>query len=206
MIRILTVEREYGSGAANISATLAHRLGWKLWDKEITEEIARRLRCKASAVAEREERVDSMFYRMIKVFMRGSFEPRTDTAGLELLDAESLAGLFGTVITEIGEKGNCVIVGRGAAYFLRDRKDVFNLFLYAPYEEKLRRTIAQSNTPEQARQLLESVDRERAAFIHKYYNKEWPDRHLYSAMINTTPGDDYVVESVLHEINLLNKT
>src|SRR5438445_8834994 len=128
MIKILTVEREYGSGAANISATLAHRLGWKLWDKEITEAIARRLRCKASAVEEREERVDSVFYRLIKVFMRGSFEPHTDPAGLELLDAESLADLFETVITDIGRKGDCVIVGRGAPYYLRDRNDAFHLF------------------------------------------------------------------------------
>ena len=94
MIRIITMEREYGSGAANISQTIADRLGWKLWDQEITDEIARRLKCKAELVQEREERLDSMFYRLIKVFMRGSFEPRIDTADLELLDAEHLAGLF----------------------------------------------------------------------------------------------------------------
>ena len=47
MIKVISVEREYGCGAANIAQTLADRLGWKLWDQEITDEIARRLKCKA---------------------------------------------------------------------------------------------------------------------------------------------------------------
>src|SRR5882757_3393187 len=99
MIRIITIEREYGCGAANIAQSIADHLGWKLWDQEITSEIARRLKCKAELVQAREERCDSMFYRLIKSFMRGSFEPRVDTADLELLDAEHLAVLFERVIT-----------------------------------------------------------------------------------------------------------
>ncbi len=80
MIKIISVEREYGCGGSHIAQSLADRLGWKLWDQEITDEIARRLKCKAEMVQAREERCDSMFYRLIKTFMRGSFEPRIDTA------------------------------------------------------------------------------------------------------------------------------
>jgi cytidylate kinase len=205
MIRIITIEREYGCGAANIAGTLADRLGWKLWDGEITAEIARRLKCKHEMVAEREERCDSMFYRLIKAFMRGSFEARIDTAGLEVLDAEHLAILFEKVVMEVAERGNCVIVGRGAPWFLRHRSDVFHVFLYAPYEEKMRRTLAQGESERDAANLLESVDRERAAFIRKYYGKEWPDRWLYNLMINTKAGDEAVIATVLGATERLNK-
>ena len=41
MIKIITIDREYGSGAADIAAALAARLGWKLWDELLTIEIAR---------------------------------------------------------------------------------------------------------------------------------------------------------------------
>jgi cytidylate kinase len=186
MVNILTIEREFGSGAPNIAATVADRLGWKVWDREITEEIARRLKCKAEMVERREEKLDSVFYRLMKAFMRGSFESQTD-AGLELLDSEHLAGLFERVITDIAEKGNCVIVGRGAPYFLRHRSDAFNVFLYAPYDEKLRRVIA-------------TVDRDRAAFVRKYYNKEWPDRYLYDMMLNVSSGDNAAIEIILDGI------
>ncbi|HEY3825863.1 MAG TPA: cytidylate kinase-like family protein [Bryobacteraceae bacterium] len=206
MIRIITIEREYGCGAAAIARTLADRLGWKLWDQEITAEIARRLKCKEEMVAEREERLDPMYYRLIKVFMRGSFEPRIDTANLELLDAEHLVILFEKVVTELAESGNCVIVGRGANWFLRHRNDAFHAFLFAPYDEKMRRIMAQGDTEQEADRLLESVDRERAAFIRKYYGKEWPDRSLYDLMINTKVGDEAVVATILDAVDTVNKS
>ena len=179
---------------------VAEHLGWKLWDKEITAAIARRLNCEASQVERHEERIDSVFYRMMKTFMRGSFEPRTETANFELLDAENLAGLFEKVIREVAEKGDCVIVGRAAPWFLRDRTDVFSIFLYAPYEEKLRRTIAGGESRGSAEHLLDTVDQERAAFIRKYYGKDWPDRYLYDLMINTKSGDDAAIAAILQQL------
>jgi len=203
MIKVITIEREYGCGAANISSTIADRLGWKLWDREITAEIAHRLKCKHEMVAEREERVDSMFYSLIKAFMRGSFEARIDTANMEVLDAENLAFLFEKVVKEIAEGGNCVIVGRGANWFLREREDAFHTFLYAPYDEKLRRVIAQGESEHNAAHLLETVDRDRAAFIKKYYGKVWPDRSLYNLMMNTNLGDDIAIDTILEIVGKL---
>jgi cytidylate kinase len=136
--------------------------------------------------------------------MRGSFEPRIDTANLEVLDAEHLSILFERVVKEIAEEGNCVIVGRGANWFLRERDDAFHAFLYAPYSEKFRRVIAQGESEREAAHLLETVDRDRAAFIKKYYGKVWPDRSLYNLMMNTQAGDEVVVDSVLDIVARLN--
>lgn len=203
MITVLAIEREYGSGAAAISKALADRLGWKLWDEELTARIARRLKCEPKAVRQREERVDSMFYRLVKAFMRGSVEPRTDTAGMELLDAENLVVLFEKVINEIAAEGNAIIIGRGASWFLRARDDVFSVFLYASYEEKLRRTIEAGISRKEAENLLGTVDQERSAFVRKYYGLEWPHRPLYNLMINTKAGDEAVVGMVTDQIERL---
>jgi cytidylate kinase len=204
MIEILTIEREYGTGAPAIAAAVAAKLGWTVWDHEITEEIARRLKCKAESVQKREERVDSVFYSLMKAFMRGSFETQTD-ASLELLDAEHLAALFEKVVLQIAAKGKCVIIGRGAPYFLRDRDDAFHVFLYAPYAEKMRRVVEWGKSRKEAEQLLDTVDSERAAFIRKYYNKDWPDRYLYNMMINVTTGDDAAVAAILNGIEVAGK-
>jgi len=204
MINILTIEREYGSGAPYIAEAVAEKLGWKVWDQAITEEIARRLKCKAEMVQRREERVDSVLYRLMKAFMRGSFETQTE-AGLELLDSEHLAGLFERVITDIAEKGGCVIVGRGAPYYLRHRHDAFHVFLYAPYEEKMRRVVEWGKSAREAEDLLATVDRDRAAFVRKYYNKEWPDRYLYNMMLNVSTGDEAAIETILDGIGKANR-
>ena len=72
MIKVVTFEREYGSGAGDIARKLAERLGWKLWDQALTDEIARLMDCPSHTVQEREERKDPFTYRLFKAFMRGS--------------------------------------------------------------------------------------------------------------------------------------
>jgi cytidylate kinase len=147
-----------------------------------------------------------MFYRLMKAFMRGSFEARVETSNFEVLDAENLSILFEKVITNIAAEGKCVIVGRGAPWFLRGRDDAFHVFLYAPHDEKLRRVMAAGKTRREAEQLLETVDRDRAAFVCKYYNKVWPDRYLYNMMLNVSQGDEYAVETILHGMKLTQQT
>jgi cytidylate kinase len=202
MIRVVTIEREYGSGAAAISRAVADELGFKLWDREINEEIARRVHCDVAVLEKLESRCDPMYHRLINAFMRGSYEASMQ-AGLEHLDSERLSVLFTEIIAEIGAQGRCVIVGRGAPWFLRERSDAFHVFLYAPYAEKLRRTLAQGKTRTEADELLETVDRERAAFVKRYYGKDWPDRHLYNLMLNTKVGDAVAVKLILDEIEMI---
>jgi len=205
VIGIVTIEREYGSGAAAIAAALAKRLGWALWDHEITCEIARRLKCDIESVEQREERLDPTFYRLAKIFMRGSYEDSFTGSGLELLDAEHLARLFERVVKDVAARGNCIIVGRGATWFLRDRPDVFHVFIYASRDEKIRRITAQGKRRAEAEDLIERVDRERAAFIRKYYGRTWPQRDLYDLMINSQAGDQVVTEVILNHMDLLQK-
>lgn len=206
MINIITVEREYGSGAAEIAKALAGRLGWALWDHEITCEIARRLKCDVQSVERREEKPDPAFYGLMKAFMRGSYEDHySGGGGIELLDAEHLAELFEKVVKDVVSRGPCVIVGRGAPWFLRERKDTMSTFLYAPYQERLRRTLASGKTRAEADDLLERVDRERATFIKKYYGMVWPQRDLYHLMINTLSGDEIVIDIILREKELLDR-
>lgn len=202
MTKIIVIEREYGCGAAAIAQKLADRLGWKLWDRDITCDIAKRLKCDVKSVEQREERLDPAFYRLVKAFMRGSYEDSMGAGNVELLDAEHLAKLFERVVNDAASKGNSVIVGRGAPWFLRDRPDVFTVFLYAPHDEKIRRLTAQGKSLDEAEELVERVDRERAAFIKKFFNRIWPQRDLYDAMINTKIGDETVIHLVLHHVEL----
>src|SRR4051812_41217927 len=204
MINVITIEREYGSGAGNIARMLAERLGWSLWDNEITNEIARRLKCSVHSVQEREERLDPTYYRLLKVFMRGSYEASFSGSNLELLDADGLFRLFQAVVTEIAARGNCVIVGRGGSYYLRDYTNVLRVFVYAPPEEKIRRLMAQGKSREEAEELVATVDEERAAFVKKYHAKTWPLRELYHLMINSQVGDELVLRVILSEMELLN--
>ena len=93
MTKVLTFEREYGSGAAAIAQKVAARLGWKLWDQLLTDEICRRMECDRQHVERHEERRDPLHYRLFKAFLRGSFEGSLNEPRMKVADAESIRHL-----------------------------------------------------------------------------------------------------------------
>jgi uncharacterized protein len=200
MIKIIAIEREYGCGGGDIARLLATQLGWKLWDQLLTEEIARLAHCPKAVVEAREERNDPLYYRLFKSFMRGSYEGSINAPKLNLVDSETILKITRRVVEHAAEKGNCVIVGRGSQQFLKTRADTLRVFLYAPQDEKVRRLLARGKTPQETEQLVDTVDRERADFIQKYFHVPWPDRAIYHTMMNTAIGDEAVVQMILSSL------
>src|ERR1700758_1194385 len=197
MINIITIEREYGCGGGEIAQLVANRLGWKLWDQRLTEEIARLADCPKAVVQEREEKNDPLYYRLFKSFLRGSYEGSINAPRLNLVDSETILKTTKRVVEHVAKKGNSVIVGRGSQQFLKNRQDTLRIFLYAPREEKVRRLLARGKNQNEAEQLVDTIDRERADFIQKFFHVEWPDRTLYHTMINTAIGDQAVLHMIL---------
>jgi cytidylate kinase len=202
MFRLITIEREYGCGGGAIAAELAQRLGWKLWDRLLTEEIARLAGVELSDVSRCEERMDSSFYRLAKTFWRGSYE-RTSPLGNQVFDADRMVSLMEQIAPRIAQEGNAIVVGRGAPYFLREHPDAFHVFLYAPRAEKLRRLRQDECTQAEAEDLVDTVDRERVAFVKHYFDADWPTRSLYHVMLNTAVGNEAVIQMILNTMRLV---
>ena len=197
MFRIITLEREFGSGGGGIAAQIARRLGWKLWDHSLTTEIAKRAQVDESAVCMCDERMDSRLYRLAKAFWRGSYESSMPMANSHAFDADRMIAMMEQIAGHIAAEGNAVIVGRGSPFFLRDREDTFRVFTYAPRDEKIRRLLEMGKCKEEAEDLVENVDKERIAYIKHYFNADWPTRSLYHLMINTVVGDENVITAIL---------
>ena len=197
MTKVLTIEREYGSGAAAVAESLAERLGWKLWDQRLTDEIARHLECDRRQVEQREERRDPLHYRLFKAFLRGSFEGSLNTPRMRIADAEGIRQVTEGLVRRAAAEGQAVIVGRGSAYYLHDQPEAFHVFIYAPFEEKVRRLEREGKTQAEAMDLAENVDRDRTAFIKQHFGIDWPARQFFHLMINSTIGEEAVVETIL---------
>ncbi|HUN62567.1 MAG TPA: cytidylate kinase-like family protein [Candidatus Sulfotelmatobacter sp.] len=197
MIRIISIEREYGCGGGEIAHLLAERLGWKLWDELLTEEIARLAQCPKAVVEVREEKNDPLYYRLFKSFLRGSYEGSINAHKLKLVDSESILRITERVVRHVANSGNSVIVGRGSQHFLEKHPETLRVFLYAPREDKVKRVIGRGKTPAEAQELVDTVDRDRVDFIQRYFHVEWPTRWLYHVMLNTTVGEETVVQAIL---------
>ena len=206
MIKVLTIDREYGSGAVEIAQKLADRLGWKLWDQLLTDEVARYLECESRHVERHEERRDPLYYRIFKAFLRGSYEGSQITPQMKMADAENIRRVSEQVVRKVADQGNAVIVGRGSAYYLRDQPECFHVFIYAPFEEKVRRLQQSGKSQEEATQLVQTVDRDRAEFIRQNFGIQFPSRHFFHLMVNSTIGEAAAVQTVLDALSAMQKS
>jgi hypothetical protein len=189
MIQAITIEREFGCGGSAIAAKLAALLGWKLWDHELTQEIARLTQSSREAVDKLGWRKDPAVYRVFLSFLRGAFEGGLPpTSRLALVDARRIAVVSEAAVNQALAAGPCVIVGRGSQYFLRNRPDVFRTFLYASRDYKIHRLITAGTPEREAIEQVDTTDNDRAAFVQKYLGLKWPERHLFHAMFSTEIG------------------
>jgi hypothetical protein len=156
----------------------------------LTQEIARLTESTPQAVEQREWRTDPLVYRVFKDFLRGAFEgglPPTNR--LHMLDARRIAAVSEIAVKTALSSGPSVIVGRGSQFFLRNRKDVFHVFLYASRDYKIRKLISKGVAEDKAIEQIDTTDKARAAFVRDYLGLKWPEPHLYHAMFNTEMGE-----------------
>jgi cytidylate kinase len=98
-----------------------------------------------------------------------------------------------------------VIVGRGSQFFLRNRKDVFHVFLYASRDYKIGRLISRGDTQDKAIELIDTTDKARAAFVRQYLGLKWPEPHLYHAMLNTEMGESCTATMLVECLQLFQR-
>jgi hypothetical protein len=203
-MRVITVEREYGSRGGEFAYLLAQHLGWRLIDNCLVDEIAHQTGLTAGMVAGCDERFDPWYYRLGRNFWHGSVErlPAIMSSS-EVFDSERMNTLVRSYLKERVEEGHCVVVGRGAAAALRGTPSVFNLFVYAAMSRKLEWFRDRfPDRAEDAEAELTATDRRRAAYIRRYYAQEWNDYHLYQLMLNSCMGFDAMLAATLEAAGL----
>ena len=206
MREILILDREFGAGGSSIGARLAERLNWRLFDEDLTREIAAAARIPVEVCRRREERVDPWLQRLVHVIWRGTFDRNLPSPDLAILDTDRLVRLIHDAVLNAAQRKPCVIVGRGAPHFLRERTDILSVFLYASRELRFRRVLRRVDGDlSEAVELVDNVDEDRRKFVKHYLGYEWPNRHLFHAMVNTGIGDDETVESILEILATVNR-
>lgn len=205
MKQILLIDREFGAGGTTIAAILAERLKWKLFDDELSQEIARLAKIPVEVCRKREERADPFLQRLINLVWKGSFDRNLPSPDLAILDTDRLVSVIKKVIETAAEQRPCIMVGRGAPYFLRERSDILSVFLYAPRDLKYCRVLNRVGSEKEAIELVDTQDEDRRKFVKHYFGHEWPNRHLFHAMFNTAIGDDKTVEAILYLLHSMNQ-
>jgi cytidylate kinase len=190
-VRIITVSSLYGGGGPEVAERVATTLGWNLLDHDLLKKIAERANVTESVAAKYDQHVDPWFNRLVKNLWQGGFERGAGASGEGIVDCEGMLEFTRKAMHEAADIGHCVIMGRGGQCILRDRKDAFHVFLYAPVEYRARHLQkTEGGDLAHAKALAERVDRERVGYIRRYFGENWFEPALYNLMLESSIGVD----------------
>ena len=127
---VITISRQFGTGGHEIGAELAHRLGVKLLDKQILNEVARRISAVEDAVEKIEARNPlwrddfTSFYRQYMAGIEYNGQEHDQTSR-RLFEAQAEA------IRKIASEESCVLIGRCGFHIFRDHPNALKIFIHA---------------------------------------------------------------------------
>lgn len=186
MNMIITIGREFGSGGRELGRRLAENLGIAYYDQEIVTEIAKRTELSERYIQQIISRRPITSYPITTVH---SFHPVSNPL---MEQSYTVFQEQCSILQEMAEKSDCVIVGRCADYILRE-KEPFRIFVYADMESKIARCrrkgeMKEDLTDREIRQQILSINRNRARYYDFFTGQKWGDRVNYDLCINTTYG------------------
>ena len=186
MTRVITIAREYGSGATSIAGILADRLGWRVLDHEVVAQVLEAARFVSNGPAEWQG--DLWFRKLVQEV--------TWNGGIQRLAEGDEFSVRTRVIEEAARMGDCLIIGRGAQCILRGYHEVFHVFLQAPLRLRVERTAHQFRDRGELELTINERDTEQAEFVRDYFCQDWRDPRLYDLMIDTRHGFRAAAEAI----------
>lgn len=221
---VITITGLNGSGALEIGADVAGRLGIDYVDRQILVEAARKTGTPVAVVADRTERVPTMGER-ISGFMRNVLErsavagpggdpyfgggvdallvreyrdmPDVSTPGEEVQDKRLVEVLSG-VMRELAQTQRVVVVGRGAHVILKDWPNALHVFLIASFEKRVQRIMERERMVRaDAERYVLANDKGRIAYYHRYFKVNPHDPQQYHLTLNTDRVGDAPAADVI---------
>jgi CMP/dCMP kinase len=196
---VLAISRQLGSGGSYIGQGVARRLGLKYADREILEQAAQLLGVDEEDLAQLEERVSSLWWRVGRIFAAGPVEGPYTPPRLPGLDEGEVFEAESRIVREIADRDDSVIVGRGAFYVLRHHQGAIRILVHAPGAWRARRLMQTYGISDEAaaRALVQESDTRRGKFVQTMTEGTWPDATRFDLCLNTaTIGLDAGVDLV----------
>ncbi|MEE3393671.1 MAG: cytidylate kinase-like family protein [Lachnospiraceae bacterium] len=203
MNKIITISRQYGSGGREVGQKLAEHYNIPFYDNELITRAAEESGFAEETFKNAESRAtNSLIYSLamgINVYGNQDF----GFQGLSLDDRIFLAQ--SDVIRKIADEGPCVIVGRCADYVLRERDDVFNLFIMASNSARLERVVKiYGEDLKKASDIIAKNDKRRSNYYKYHVGEKWTELTNYDMVVRTDLcGIEGAVDSIIKYLDAI---
>lgn len=194
MRKVITISREYGSGGRIIGKMIAENFSLDFYDKDIIDLAAKESGLSPDFIEKTEQNISSTWLYNLLLgtnYVGGAGGAGQHLGARTLPLADQVFNAERKIILGLAKKP-CVIVGRCADYILRtsdeiDRHDLFNVFIYADTEAKVKTAMERHNCSEkEAQKIVHAIDKRRANHYSTFTEDTWGDRKIYDILVNST--------------------
>ncbi|MBR5794611.1 MAG: MATE family efflux transporter [Erysipelotrichaceae bacterium] len=170
---IITIGREHGTGGKQIGKLVADMLNVPFYYKEMTVLAAQQSGLDKEFLSGLNENSPNILHDLYL---------STNVVQQAVIAQEK-------VIRSIADKGACVIVGRAADYILKDRENVFNVFIHAPKDFRVKNIMEMyGDTEVEAEENVRHSDAARASYYRNVTSQKWGDPHHMDLCIDASLG------------------
>jgi len=182
----ITISRQLGSGGAYLGQRLAARLHILYLDREIIYEAAKKLKVSEDTVASCDEKLTPLPQKLSKslsTYSIGTYVP----PALDMVTDETVHNTESEVIKSIAQERSVVVIGRGGFHVLKSHPRHLSIFLHADIDFRQQRVQKLYDVSErQALKLIESIDKERARYLHAMTGYDWTNALQYQLCLDTS--------------------
>lgn len=183
---VIAIGRQFGCGGREIGQLIAKGLGVAYYDKELLSEAAKSSGVNEDFFEAADER-SPRFFSSLWSFNLG-YNTGAYFIGDTPLSDDSIYRAQSEVMTQLADRGPCVIVGRTADYLLRDHCKVVSVFVHSSIEDRVQRIMSRDDakTEKEAREKAEKKNKLRAEYYNFYTDKKWGDAASYDLSIDAS--------------------
>ena len=175
---VITIGRQFGSLGRAIAQETAQLLSIQYYDRDLVEEVAKRMNQPLSVISNVEEEARSRF----GVFGKMLFPLGGGASDLQ----DRTFFVQECVLRDFADRGPSILVGRCADYVMQGRENLLRVFIYAPREARIRNCVEQLHMEkEQAYKMCVDVDRARERYHERYAGYSVMDPEHFDVMLNS---------------------
>ena len=182
---VITVSRQFGAGGLTLSQNLAKKLDYTFIDNELIQLVAEKAQVSKDWVHSVEKEAGGKLHQFINRLMPKGVVGRILDDQRGYIDEDIYIDLLKQIIRQLAAEGNCIILGRGGQYILKDHPDAFHVLLIAEREYRLRFIEAKYKLKRQvAEQVITTEDRRRINLYRKFDKSDYDLPGHYHLTLN----------------------
>lgn len=181
---VIAITKRAGSGGTTIGKMLADDFGIDLYDKKLLRLASEDSGINEALFENADERIkNSLLYRVSKKVYKGELiPPESDNFASD----NNLFNYQAKVLRELAERESYVVIGRCADYVLKDKPNVFKIFLYASDDFCIEHEIYYLCTEKkEAMKYIKKWDTYRSEYYTYHTGNKWEDMKNYDLCIDT---------------------